>query len=131
MSSENNSSGEPEEHKKFRPEHKLDPVLQRELDEALGDASLEDLLASEEAGERASQSVEPGEEVRRGKVIAVETDYLFVDLGGFRQGILPTQQFADDPLPQVGDEIEVTVEGYDTDDELLVLSREGAVHAAA
>ncbi|HUU60194.1 MAG TPA: S1 RNA-binding domain-containing protein [Phycisphaerae bacterium] len=133
MSSENNSSGsgEPEEHKKFRPEQKLDPVLQRELDEALGDASLEDLLAAEEAGERASQSVEPGDEVRRGQVIAVEADYLFVDLGGFRQGILPTQQFADDPLPQVGDEIEVTVEGYDTDDELLVLSREGAVHAAA
>lgn len=105
----------------------LDEDLQRELDEALGDASIDDLLAAEQADQPA-----PGgpEGVRTGHVIAIQGDDVFVDFGGKSQGILPAQQFADEPLPNEGDPVEVTVEGYDESEGLLLLSREGAVLAA-
>jgi len=111
--------------KKFHRQPKLDPQLQRELDEALGDASLADILAAEEQAEKGA-----GGQIKRGKVIAIHGDDIFVDLGGRSEGFLACDQFRDEPLPEVGDEIEVTIEGYDERDGLLVLSREGAVLAA-
>jgi small subunit ribosomal protein S1 len=115
----------------FRPSN-IDDELQRELDAALGDMSLEQLIAAEETS--ASAAVPPGTKtagVRKGRVISVQGDDLFVDLGGKSQGILPAAQFEDEPLPQEGDWVEVTIEGYDQAEGLLMLSRKGAVLAAA
>ena len=118
-----------EDDNRFRPEVKLDDQLQRELDEALGDMSLADLIdAEQEATETPAIAAEG---VKRGTVIDIQRDDIFVDMGGKSQGILPAGQFADEPLPQIGDTVEVTIEGYDAADGLLVLSREGAVMAAA
>jgi len=110
----------------FRPEENLDEALQREIDEALGDASLEDLIAAEEGLEKGAS-----DEVRTGRVVAIHGDDIFVDLGGRSQGLLPAAQFEDEPLPSVGDVVEFTIAGYDDRDDLLVLSRKGAVLAAA
>lgn len=104
----------------------LDPALQRELDEALGDMSIEDLLAAEETAESETRA----EGVRVGTVLDIQGDDIFVDLGGKTQGLLPAQQYADEPLPEIGAPVEVTIEGYDDADGLLLLSREGAVLAA-
>ena len=114
---------------KFRPPEQLDPELRRELDEALGDMSLEELMDAETAspppaGSPDSPSVEG---VRRGRVIAIQGDDIFVDMGGKSQGFLPASQFEDEPLPELGAEIEVTIERYDQQDGLLMLSRKGAV----
>ncbi|MCH7527178.1 MAG: S1 RNA-binding domain-containing protein, partial [Planctomycetes bacterium] len=46
-------------------------------------------------------------------------------------GVLPAKQLADEPLPAIGDRLEVTVTGFDEDEGLLLLSRKDAVMAAA
>lgn len=113
---------------RFRPDARLDPELQRELDEALGELSLDDILAAEEAAETGSAGAS---EVRTGRVIAVQGDDIFVDLGGKSQGILPAQQFRGEDLPAEGDLVQFIIDGYDEADGLLLLNREGAITAAA
>jgi small subunit ribosomal protein S1 len=119
-----------------REKQQLDAELERELEAALGSASIDDLLAADEAQqqEQARARAAGGEEegdVRTGRVIAVQGDDVFVDLGGKDQGVLPAGQFEDEPLPEPGATVEVTVEGVNEDEGLLVLSRKGAVLAAA
>jgi len=118
---------------KFRPSVKLDAELEQELAEALGDASLADLLEEEETADQQEASSAPQhtpEGVHHGKVLAVQGDDIFVDLPGKRQGLLPASQYADDPLPEVGQQVEFTIQGFDRNDGLLILSRQGAVMAA-
>ena len=114
----------------FHLEQKLDDDLQAELDAALGDMSIDEILAAEETAESPG-SRSAGEGVRRGKVIAIQVDDIFVDMGGRSEGIVPAEQFADEPLPVVGDMIEVVIDGYDAGEGLLKLSRQGAVLAVA
>jgi small subunit ribosomal protein S1 len=111
-----------------RSDGPLDAALQRELDDALGDASIEDLLDAEQPSRQPGGTSPDG--VRTGTVIAIQGDDIFVDFGSKSQGILPGAQFADEPLPAVGDPVEVTIEGYDESEGLMILSREGAVLAA-
>jgi len=117
-----------EDDNKFHPEMPLDDELQRELDEALGGMSVEDILDADRVAE--DQAAPAGEGVRRGTVMDIQGDDIFVELGGKSQGILPAAQFEDEPLPQVGETVEVTIERYDDRDGLLILSRKGAVMAA-
>ncbi len=113
----------------FRPKDNLDAALQRELDEALGGMSLDQIIDAEEAAETGARGT--GQGVRKGRVVAIQGDDIFMDLGGRSEGVLPAAQFAEEPLPEVGQIVEVTIEGYDQADGLLVLSRQGAVMAAA
>ena len=122
MSSEEHSDN------KLRIQNKLDEALQRELDEALGGQSIEELVEAEQAAKPAAGQAGP---TRRGTVIAIQGDDIFVDMGGKSQGLLPAEQFEEEPLPAVGDSVEVTIEGYDGREGLLLLSRKGAVMAAA
>jgi len=118
--------------KKVRPSQKLDPEVQQELDEALGDMNIEELLESgcqPAAGDRAVQTA-GGEVIHTGKVLAIQGDDIFVEIGGKSQGILPAEQFVEEPLPKVGDRVEFTIERYDRREGLLILSRQGAVKAA-
>ncbi len=104
---------------------RLDDDLQREVDEALGGMSLEDIVAMEEGGRP------PGREgVVRGKVVAIHGDDIFVDIGSRSEALLPAGQFRDDPLPEVGEVIEVAIEGYDEAEGITRVSRQGAVQAA-
>ncbi len=111
----------------------LDAEVQREIDEALGDMSLDDLLAAEEAGKAADKAAAgpvsaPG--VRRGRVIAIEARSVLLDLGGKSQGVIPLEQFEEAP-PRVGDTVEGVFDRYDGSEGLVHLSRKGAVAAAA
>ena len=113
---------------KFRVEPKLDEALQRELDDALGGMSLEEIISQEEKPQTPA-TTQKG--IRKGRVTAIHGDDMYVDMGGKTQGVLPRTQFtADEPEPRIGDLIEFTIEGL-TDDGMLQLSREGAVLAAA
>ncbi len=112
----------------FRPQENIDEALQREIDDALGEMNLEDIADSETSAPTGEKAAAQG--VRRGRVIAIERDDIFVDMGGRSEGLLPADQFADEPLPEVGSVVEVTIEGYDGGNGLLLLSREGAVQAA-
>jgi len=115
-----------EDDNSFEPSEDLDEALQREIDDALGNMSLDQIVDEEDAPRAAT-----AEGVRRGRVIAIQGDDVFVELGAKSQGILPAEQFEDEPLPSVGQIVEVTVEGYDERDDLFLLSRKGAVLAAA
>ncbi len=108
----------------------IDEALEREIDEALGGLSLENLLDQAapppEALDRGGE-VEPGQ-IRRGTVVMVDSQVLLVELGGKDQGAVMVEQFEE--LPAVGDEIELAVVRYDADEDLWVLSREGAIERA-
>ncbi|MFB3890895.1 MAG: S1 RNA-binding domain-containing protein [Phycisphaerae bacterium] len=123
-------SGEPRrEESKFRPVENLDAALQRELDEALGDMSLEDIVEAEEKARRGPTAGKTA--IRKGTVIAIQGDDIFVDMGGKSQGVLAATQFSEEEeLPKEGEAIDVTIEGFDSANGLLVLSREGAVMEA-
>jgi len=121
---------ENESDNKFRPSNKLDEALERELQEALGDMSLEQIIEQEQTATTGT-SVPSAPGLKKGKVIAIQGDDIFVDMGGKSQGILAASQFENEPMPNVGDTIEVTIEGYERGEGLLVLSRQGAVQAAA
>jgi len=114
----------------YHREQKLDDGLQAELDAALGDLSIEDILEAEKADESPGTRA-TGEGVRRGRVVSIQGDDLFVNMGGRSEGVLPADQFSDEPLPAIGDLVEVVISGYDASEGLLRLSRQGAVLAAA
>jgi small subunit ribosomal protein S1 len=114
----------------YQPSRAMEADLQKELDEALGDMSLDELLQAEEASTGQANEHDPGQGILKGRVIAVSGDDVFVDIGRRHDGLLPAEQFRDEPLPQVGDEIEVTIEGFDQANGLIKLSRQGAVLAA-
>ncbi|MFW6133881.1 MAG: S1 RNA-binding domain-containing protein [Planctomycetota bacterium] len=109
------------------PDTRLDEQLEQEIDAALGDRSIEELMCDESPTPRGAGT---GEGVVRGQVVAIHGDDVFVDVGGRAEGVLRADQFRDEPLPEPGATIEVTVQQRG-DDGLLRLSRRGAVQAAA
>jgi small subunit ribosomal protein S1 len=105
----------------------LDAEIADELEAALGNAGVKDLLAAETSPQARSQA-EGGR--KQGRVIAIHGDDVFVEVpGGRSEGLLPIGQFADAP-PKVGDTVEVSIEGYDRANGLLILTRLGAAVVA-
>jgi small subunit ribosomal protein S1 len=109
----------------FGPSGGMDADLEKEINEALGDMSLDEMMAEEDTSGEALP-----EGVRKGRVAAVQGDDVFVEFGGKDQGVVPVSQFGDEDLPEEGTMIEVTVEGYNESEGLLQLSRKGAIQAA-
>ena len=111
-----------------KPTGKLDEALQREIDNALGDMSLEELMYSEQPPAAAADDGAGGSGggTAKGTVVGLDDESVFVTLGAKDQGIVPVAQWADDPLPQVGETIEFMIIGRDKRDELLLLSLPGA-----
>jgi len=67
---------------------------------------------------------EPGTK-KKGRVISIHGQDVFIDVpGGRSQGFMPMLQF--DKPPQIGDEVEFNVEGYDSANGVLKLTREGS-----
>src|SRR5258707_2213941 len=97
----------------------LDDEIERELQEAMGDANFDQLLADPNPRQKHTPSATPGR--LKGKIISIHGQDVFVQVpGGRSQGILPIQQFTEGP-PKIGDEVEVTIEG--AQDGSLILSR--------
>jgi len=109
---------------KFRPE--ADPAIDKEVEAALGEVSVEQLYGFDKPKEQVEgqqPAAEPGGG-RRGKVISIGRDDVFVDLGGKSQGIAPLSHF---DTVKIGDEFEFVVDRYDEREGLLILSRKGVV----
>ena len=104
---------------KFRPD--ADARLDAQIDAALSGLSENDLYGfnkprpAEGAGEKGA---------RRGRVVSIDKDDVFIDFGGKSQGIVPLIQFQEEP--KIGDELDFNVERYDAAEGLLILSRKGA-----
>jgi small subunit ribosomal protein S1 len=102
----------------------LDAEIERELEEAMGGMSDTDIYGEPGAKPKGQAAAESG--TKKGRVLSVHGPDVFVDVpGGRSQGILPAAQFPEG-LPQVGAEVEFHIEGYDKNNGLLLLSRQGA-----
>jgi small subunit ribosomal protein S1 len=101
---------------KFRPE--TDAALEKELNDALAGLSMDDLMNQDAAApaqpsSSATASAErtsTGKQVRRGRIVSVGKEDVFVDLGGKSQGVVSILQF-EDVEPAVGQVVEGVVTG--------------------
>lgn len=123
-------SRKPEDDLKEKFRKDADPELDAQLDAALASVELETLYNTDHAqpGGAGAQSIN-GKQVRRGRVVSVSRDDVFVDFGGKSQGIAQVIQFGDE-IPEIGTELDFIVERYDTTEGVLVLSKRGASIAA-
>ncbi|MGD9875931.1 MULTISPECIES: 30S ribosomal protein S1 [Desulfococcus] len=68
-------------------------------------------------------------EVVTGKIISLDKDYVLVDIGYKSEGQIPIHEFKDEKgevAAKVGDAVEVMVEWWDDEEEVVVLSKEKA-----
>jgi ribosomal protein S1 len=109
----------------------LDAEIADELEAALkgmDDKNLYGADDSKRARDQAAAQADGGR--KKGTVISVHGPDVFIEIpGGRGQGVLTMEHFPDGP-PKIGAEVEISIEGYDTQNGLLILSRHGsAVHA--
>ncbi len=106
--------------------------LEQEVEAALAGKSLEELMDEQEASGKVQQAAPgSGNDMKKGRVIAIQKDDIFVELGSRTQGVITADQFEPDKQPQVGDEIEVMIDRYDSENGLLILTRKGAAQKVA
>ncbi len=99
---------------------RLSPEMEVEMAEAMGDVSMEEVIAPTLAAPTAE--LEP--ETRcRGRVASLHRDDVFIDLGGRNQGVLSLRQFA--TPPEVGAMLDVVVSRFDAEDGLYQLTLPG------
>jgi len=68
-------------------------------------------------------------EVVTGKIISVDKDYVLVDIGYKSEGQIRIQEFRDEEgniTAKLGDSVEVMIEWWDEEDEVVVISKEKA-----
>jgi small subunit ribosomal protein S1 len=107
----------------------LDAEIEGELEAALAGISDKDLQGGEAPApaKKAALSDTGG---KKGKVISVHGQDVFIQIpGGRSQGVLAVDQFPEG-APAPGTEVDVHIEGYDESNGLLLLSRRGAAVAA-
>lgn len=105
------------------PIDKFDDAMERELQEALGGLSDKDLFAEERPAAKREAAASG---LKKGRVFRVHGADVFIDLpGGRTQGVLNSQLFPQGP-PPIGTEIEVSIEGFDRDSGVYLLSLKGA-----
>jgi small subunit ribosomal protein S1 len=99
----------------------FDEEMEKQLQEAMGGASDKELYGEEP---RKKGEVERGP--KKGRVYRVHGQDVFVEVpGGRAQGVMPLEMFPDG-APKVGDVVDVHIEGFDSANGLLLLSRQGA-----
>ena len=112
---------------KFRPGS--DPSLDSEVEAALGGMSMDQILAqSPQPQEGSQQSDAAAGNTRKGKVIRIGADEVFIDLGGKSQAMAPLVQFTE---VKVGDEFEFTIDHFDARQGVLLVNRKGVLTSNA
>ncbi|MCA9263290.1 MAG: S1 RNA-binding domain-containing protein [Planctomycetales bacterium] len=97
--------------------------LQREIDDALADVSLDDLMAG--TSDVVAKIPEPQLESRyRGIVMKIARDNIFISLPGHYEGVANVKQF--DELPEPGTALDVVVTRFNREDNLYEVSVPGA-----
>jgi small subunit ribosomal protein S1 len=109
----------------------LDAEIEGELEAALAGISGQDLMGAEtSANVRQQSGAAPDHGRKKGTVLVVHGQDVFVEVpGGRSQGVLPILQFPEGP-PKPGTPVDVSIEGYDRANGLLILTRLGAAVVA-
>lgn len=103
---------------------RLSPEIEAELAEALGEASIDELVAGNVPA-AATVEVEPDTRCQ-GRVLSIHGDDVFVDIGARNQAVVSLRQFLEPPQP--GATIEVMVGRFNSDEGLYsALAPGGAV----
>lgn len=104
--------------------------IEKEIADALGELSVLDIARTELLGgptERPGQgAVERG--FREAKVAGVTKDDVFLEFGPREQGVVPFEQFANEPKP--GDDVRVFVQHFDAKEGIWMCSLKRGVQAA-
>jgi len=121
----------------------VDDELQRELDAALGEKSIDELMEQSDAAaasrdqdassdsESNADDAELPSQMVRGRITLIRGDDVFVEMTGIgakNQGVVPLRQF--ERAPRVGSIMEFVISEVDESAGLVTLSREGAVGKA-
>ena len=96
--------------------------LEGEIAAALGDRSLDELIAAEDSPTQGA-SLEPDTRLQ-GKVVKIHREDVFFALGGRDEGVAPLKQFADPPA--IDSTLEVIVVSHNVNESLYELSIPGA-----
>lgn len=116
------------------PSRSLDDDLEREIEQALGDASLLGIGSSSAptptgpGGATADGTPEPGH-FADATVSGVAHDDVFVEFGPRAQGVIPADQFG--APPEIGETVRVYVERFDTKEGLYLCALKRTLQAAA
>ena len=108
----------------------LDAEIAAELEAALGGMDDKSLYSADDSKRAREQAAAAQGGRKKGTVISVHAPDVFIEIpGGRGQGVLTMEHFPEGP-PKVGSEVDISIEGYDAQNGLLILSRKGAaVHA--
>jgi small subunit ribosomal protein S1 len=101
----------------------FDADIEQQMQAAL--AGLDEKAIYGEAPKGKPAKPEPQEKKKKGRVVSLHADDVFMDIGGRSQGVLPLNQFPEGK-PKIGDIFDVEIEGYDRANGLLLLTRTGA-----
>jgi small subunit ribosomal protein S1 len=119
------------------PRTDLDAKLAAEIEDALGDMSLEDMMdmaarptpsRAPARGGAATSGATTERQRRTGTIMQVHGKDVFVEFGPKSQGVCPLSMF--ESTPALGAKMEFIVDRYDKEDGLLILSRQGTVQKA-
>ncbi len=104
----------------------IDPAIEQQAADALGDASLDQIYGFDKEPEKRTYRLRG---LQTGTVISVSApkDEVFIELGGKAQGVMPFSQFEEEP--KVGDTVEVMVERFDPGNTLYICGKKGAASA--
>src|SRR5690606_18371606 len=100
----------------------VDNILNRDEEDERDHGHLEQLLSMDADS---MKNLEEGE-IRRGRIVRVDADEVVVDIGFKSEGVIPLSEFGDPDAIRVGDEIDVFLEKMETQDGLVVLSKQRA-----
>jgi len=100
--------------------------LEQEIAAALGDQSIDDLMAGSTPAN--SGHVETDDR-RRATILRVDANHLFVSLGAGSEGVIALQVLTE--IPEVGSEIDVIVTGFNEDDQIFEVTVPGATVSVA
>ncbi|MFV0444468.1 MAG: 30S ribosomal protein S1 [Planctomycetaceae bacterium] len=114
-------------------------IREFQVDEASLDAALTEALSHipEASGEMdhiydQTASSFDSNQIVEGEVIGVNDNEVMLDIGYKSEGIIPRGEWIDEePLPQLGDRIEVLLEDFEDEQGLILLSRRKAVRQRA
>jgi small subunit ribosomal protein S1 len=113
-----------------KPPKADDPSIEGEVAAAMSQMSAEDLAELTLGMPPAAGPQQAPAGMQLGRIAAVHGDDVFIDLGGKTQGVLPKGQFKPDESLAIGEPVEVFIDRYDRDSDLIVLSRKGHARSA-
>jgi small subunit ribosomal protein S1 len=127
-----------------REDAQVSDDMQAQLDKAMQSSAFADVnkagapkpptapaAPGEKKAIRGPRVIEGGREHRKGRVVSVGPQDIFVEFGPKELGVVSRTQYPDEAdLPVVGSELEVIVDRYSAEEQLLMCSRPGAVQKA-